>query len=134
MGAQGLLHALLIDDDPDFVETLGTALRAAGYTVEAYLEPTPALERIQRGPKPDVVLLDFMLPDMNGLQVMRTLEAMHVGVPVVLLAGRDNRALGVLPMHFARVFRKPFPLDSLLAELESLTGKSGQRAAAAAGR
>ena len=121
MASSGQVRALLVDDDADFVETLATALRAAGYAVEAFTEPTRALEHMRHAAKPDVVLLDFMLPEMNGLQFMRALATMNISSPVVLLAGRDNRALGILPVHFARVFRKPFPLDSLLAELEALT-------------
>jgi two-component system, OmpR family, response regulator len=116
-------RAFLLDDDPDFLEALGAALRAAGYAVDAFTEPSRALEHLRSAPRPDVVLLDYMLPEMNGLQFMRALKAASVDVPVVLLAGRDNRALGVLPVHFARVFRKPFPVDDLLAELAVLTGR-----------
>jgi two-component system OmpR family response regulator len=121
MAGPGQVRALLVDDDADFVETLATALRAAGYAVEAFTDPTRALAHVRGGSTPDVVLLDFMLPEMNGLQFMRALASLNIASPVVLLAGRDNRALGILPVHFARVFRKPFPLDSLLAELATLT-------------
>jgi CheY-like chemotaxis protein len=113
--------ALVVDDDPDFLEGVTTALRAHGFGVDAFGDPTRALEHVQGVQRPDVALVEFAMRDMNGLQFVRKLRDVEIDIPVILVVGVQGSRLGVLPVHFARVFRKPVHLDELLDAFATLS-------------
>ena len=108
---------LVVDDDPGVSGLLRRALELNGYAVEVLAEGQALLDRLSRGGV-DLVLLDLMLPDANGLDLCTRLRALPVGahVPVILLTGLiddqlrpDGLAAGA--DDFAT---KPFNLDELL--------------------
>jgi|APCry4251928276_1046603.scaffolds.fasta_scaffold442813_1 CheY-like chemotaxis protein len=122
---------LLVDDEPDIIETVQYALEREGYTV---VTATNGLEAIgaARIHVPDLILLDVMLPGENGYRVARTIrEDADAGlyphpIPVVLVTARD---LSLDPerekmfKEFSRaelVVYKPFDLDDLLSLVEKL--------------
>ena len=113
--------ALVVDDDPYFLETVTTALRAHGFGVDAFGDPMRALDHVHGATRPDVALVEFAMHDMNGLQFVRKLRDLEIDIPVILLVGVQGSRLGVLPVHFARVFRKPVPLDELLDAVATLS-------------
>lgn len=80
---------LVVDDDPEIVNLFAYALRRAGYQVEGVLDSQAALERARRAP-PDLILLDVMMPGMNGYEVARQLraEAATATIPIVMLTAR----------------------------------------------
>lgn len=113
--------ALIVDDDPDFLEGVTTAFRAHGFGVDAFADPMRALDHVRRAARPDVVMVEFAMNDMNGLQFVRALRDARIEVPVILMVGLKGSRLGVLPVHFARVFRKPVQLDELLDAVAALS-------------
>jgi DNA-binding response OmpR family regulator len=113
--------ALIVDDDPDFLEGVTTAFRAHGFGVDAFADPMRALDHARGAARPDVVLVEFAMNDMNGLQFVRALRDARIEVPVILMVGIKGSRLGVLPVHFARVFRKPVHLDELLDAVATLS-------------
>ncbi len=109
---------LIVDDDPALVEALTDLLREEGYLVEAHTVATDALARLSREPRPDVVLLDYLMPGMNGDEFLRALERAEIDVPVMLLSAMSESRM---PTRRVRaVIRKPFDLERLLAALAGL--------------
>lgn len=96
MAARGGEHApvgrlLVVDDSPDNLEILSTRLRFRGYAVETATGGREALERISRRP-PDLVLLDVMMPDLDGFEVTRRIkrDPKLPFIPVILVTARDS--------------------------------------------
>jgi two-component system response regulator AtoC len=79
----------LVDDDPQFVEYLQTLLRSRGYDVKTYSSGADLLQALSRGPVPDVVLLDVLMPGMNGLETLRAARNAAPGVQVIMLSGQQ---------------------------------------------
>jgi two-component system response regulator ChvI len=80
----------LIDDEALFRETLTWNLEEAGYTVEAFDAATTALDHIESGANYNAVLLDWQMPEMDGLAFLRSLRAMGHTVPVLFLTGLQH--------------------------------------------
>ena len=82
-------HILVVDDDPDFVGLLSHILRRAGYQVAIALSGRAALERV-RQVRPDLIVLDVMMPEMNGYEVARRLRAQQgtITIPIVMVTAR----------------------------------------------
>jgi len=80
---------LVVDDDPEIVNLFAYALRRAGYQVEGVLDGRAALERARQVP-PDLILLDVMMPGIDGYEVARQLraEAATAAIPIVMLTAR----------------------------------------------
>ncbi|MER7702594.1 response regulator transcription factor [Kitasatospora sp. NPDC097605] len=122
-------HLLVVDDEPTVRELLRTALRYAGFDVDAAGTGREALDLAARR-TPDLVLLDVMLPDMDGFEVIGRLRAQprahHPGrggdVPVLFVTAREDRqAL----LHGLRIggddyLTKPFDLEELIARIHAV--------------
>ncbi|HET7678273.1 MAG TPA: response regulator transcription factor [Candidatus Limnocylindrales bacterium] len=110
---------LLIEDDPSIREATALGLGAAGYEVEAVADGVAALDAFRARP-PDLVVLDVMLPGLDGLTIARTIRAASA-VPIVMLTARTD-ALDVVAGLEAGAddyVRKPFELTELLARLRA---------------
>jgi two-component system response regulator MtrA len=81
-------HILLVEDDPSIREVTAMGLRAAGFTVSTAADGAEGLER-WRGGSPDLVLLDVMLPRMDGLEVCRAIRREST-IPIVMLTARAD--------------------------------------------
>ena len=79
----------IVDDDPLFIEYLGTFLRSRGYETAAYPSGAALLTALVSKSVPDVVLLDVMMPNMNGLETLRSIRAASPNVPVIMLSGQQ---------------------------------------------
>ncbi|MCB5907498.1 response regulator transcription factor [Streptomyces pinistramenti] len=124
----GALRVLVVDDDPTVAEVVTGYLDRAGYDVDRAGDGPTALERAAAH-WPDLVVLDLMLPGMDGLEVCRTLRAKGP-VPVVMLTARgdeDDRILG-LEIGADDYVTKPFSPRELVLRVESVLRRS--RAAA----
>lgn len=75
----------IVDDDPLFRETLAGNLNDAGYGVCAWESGEDVLAALAEGPRPDLLLLDWKMPGLNGIEVLRRLRATQVAVPVIFL-------------------------------------------------
>ena len=81
---------LVVDDEPTLRETLAEALEADGFRVVTAADGREALTRF-RAERPDLILLDLMLPEMSGIEVCRIIRR-ESGVPIVMLTAKDSRA------------------------------------------
>jgi two-component system, OmpR family, response regulator len=82
------LRVLVVDDEAPLAELLSMALRLEGWEVRAAGDGTSAV-RTARDFRPDAVVLDVMLPDFDGLEVMRRMRAEQAEMPVLFLTARD---------------------------------------------
>ena len=113
--------ALVVDDDPELRAALTRVLRLDGYDVTAVSNGLKALETIP-DLKPDVVVLDLMMPYVGGLEVCRRLRAKGDRTPILVLTARDevgDRVEG-LDAGADDYLVKPFALDELRARLRAL--------------
>ena len=87
------MKLLLVEDDPDIQLVARAALKRAGFAVTAVSNGPAALEQVRAEP-PDVVLLDWMMPEMDGPEVCRHLKGDPVtaGIPVIFLTARSQQA------------------------------------------
>ena len=111
---------LLVEDEPGLVLTLTDRLSCEGYSVEISADGESALERAAGEPF-DLVLLDVMLPRMNGFEVLRELRQRGVEVPVIMLTARGqvvDRVVG-LKLGADDYVTKPFEMAELLARVEA---------------
>jgi CheY-like chemotaxis protein len=106
---------LIVDDDEDLRESVQMILEARGFSVAVAANGRVALERIQNGTRPSLILLDLMMPEMNGWQFLERVrrDASLGSIPIVIMTAHRSRDLpGVAPDD---VLHKPFDASELLA-------------------
>jgi two-component system KDP operon response regulator KdpE len=120
VSSESVGRLLFIDDDDQIRSALGPVLESAGWGVTLAAGGAEALRRLE-GCAPDVVVLDMMMPDMNGLEVCRRIRE-HSRVPVLMLTVKDSPAdkVAALDMGADDYLTKPFQTDELLARLRAL--------------
>ena len=115
------MRILVVDDDPAVRESLGRALRLDGYEVELANDGKEAVGKV-RHRVPDAIVLDVLMPHMDGIQVCRELRADGYGTPILMLTARDgvsDRVSG-LDAGADDYLVKPFALEELEARLRAL--------------
>jgi two-component system, OmpR family, response regulator MprA len=120
------MQILVVDDEPAVRDSLDRALRLEGYKVELAADGAEALDTIGAA-RPDAVVLDLMMPRVDGLEVCRRMRAAGDRTPVLVLTARDgvtDRVKG-LDAGADDYLVKPFALDELLARLRALLRRSG---------
>jgi len=113
---------LVVDDERAVRDSLRRALELEGYDVELAADGEEALERLAQNGEPDAVVLDILMPKMDGLEVCRRLRREGHRLPVLMLTARDeveNRVAG-LDAGADDYVTKPFALEELLARLRAL--------------
>jgi two-component system, OmpR family, response regulator len=123
---------LVVDDEPALGELLSTVLRYEGWVVHTALTGQAAIRAAKSTP-PDVIVLDVMLPDLTGLEVLRRIRASHPNVPVLFLTAKDaveDRVAGLTAGGDDYV-TKPFSLEEVVARLRALLRRAGASAAEA---
>jgi two-component system OmpR family response regulator len=124
------VRVLVVDDEPTLTELLSMALRYEGWQVRTAPDGRAAVREARRF-EPDVVVLDVMLPDMDGLEVLRRLRSHEPEVPVLFLTARDaleDRIAGLTAGGDDYV-TKPFSLEEVVARLRGLLRRAGMAAA-----
>ena len=113
------LRVLVIDDEPPIRKLLRMGLSTQGYRVIEAPDGRSALDLIRE--KPDLVILDLGLPDMQGHDLLRTIRARNESVPIVVLSSRGDEAGKVQALDFGAddYVTKPFGMDELLARLRA---------------
>jgi two-component system OmpR family response regulator len=120
------VRVMVVDDEPTLAELLSMALRYEGWQVRTAADGTSAV-RLARQFKPNAVVLDVMLPDVDGLEVLRRLRGHAPNVPVLFLTARDaveDRVAGLTAGGDDYV-TKPFSLEELVARLRALLRRAG---------
>ena len=127
----GAVRILVVDDEPTLTDLLSMALRYEGCEVRTAATGHAAV-KAGREFLPDAVVLDVMLPDLDGFEVMRRLRGLSPDVPVLFLTARDaveDRVAGLTAGGDDYV-TKPFSLEEVVARLRGLLRRSGLAAAA----
>jgi len=110
----GGARVLLVDDDEDLRAIVSKALEALGYEVTAVADGRSGLGEL-RSTRPDVLVVDFAMPGMNGADVAKAARELCPGLPVVLASGySDTDAIERSIGAHAKLLRKPFRIDELL--------------------
>jgi two-component system response regulator MprA len=114
-------HILVVDDDPRITELLRRILAYEGYSVTIAASGDEALTRTLERP-PDLIVLDIMLPGLNGLEVTQRLRAASDYVPILMLTARDSVADRVAGFEVGAddYLVKPFAPEELLARVKAL--------------
>ncbi len=120
------IRVLVVDDEPSLAELLASVLRYEGWEIQTASDGAGAV-RVARDFKPDAVVLDIMLPDFDGLEVLRRLRTTLPQVCVLFLTARDaveDRVAGITAGGDDYV-TKPFSLEEVLARLRGLLRRAG---------
>jgi two-component system, OmpR family, response regulator len=132
-GRESLVHAdgspiriLAVDDEPSLTELLSMAMRYEGWQVATAASGSEAV-RVARETRPDAIVLDIMLPDFDGLEVMRRIRTELPDVPVIFLTAKDavNDRISGLTAGGDDYVTKPFSLEEVIARLRGLLRRSG---------
>jgi two-component system KDP operon response regulator KdpE len=113
------LRVLIVDDEPPIRKLLRMGLGTKGYEVIDAPNGKVALEAMAN--KPDLVILDLGLPDMQGMDLLRRMRAQNEGVPIVVLSSRGDEAAKVAALDLGAddYVTKPFGMDELLARIRA---------------
>ena len=120
------IRVLVVDDEPSLAELLASVLRYEGWEIQTAGDGSSAV-RAAREFRPDAVVLDVMLPDFDGLEVLRRVRAELPHVCVLFLTARDaveDRVAGITAGGDDYV-TKPFSLEEVLARLRGLLRRAG---------
>ncbi|MGZ4518592.1 MAG: response regulator transcription factor [Mycobacteriaceae bacterium] len=119
------MRILVVDDDRAVRESLRRSLAFNGYTVDMASDGVQALEQIA-AQKPDAIVLDVMMPRIDGLEVCRRLRSTGVDLPILVLTARDtvSERVSGLDAGADDYLPKPFALEELLARLRALLRRS----------
>jgi two-component system OmpR family response regulator len=124
---------LIVDDEDNLRTMLVAALSHHGFEVSSVANGRDALAAIERanGDRPDLVVLDVMLPDLDGFEVCRRLRQAGNHTPVLFLTARDSTADTVrgLTLGGDDYLQKPFSLEELVARASAVLRRSGQQRA-----
>ena len=125
------MRVLIVEDEPDLLDALARGLREDGYAIDTAADASDGLFKASSTPY-DVVVLDVLLPQGNGLEILRQLRRSGNKVPVLMLTARDSlqdRVRG-LDAGADDYVVKPFELDELLARLRALIRRNAGLASA----
>jgi len=112
------IHILLVDDEPDFLETTAKRLRRRGYAVKSATSCAAAWQELQSG-WPQVVVLDVMLPDQDGISFLKQIKEAWPSLAVILLTGHASMQAGLKSVEYGAhdYCLKPVEFDSLLEKI-----------------
>src|SRR5215217_8502377 len=124
----------LVDDEENLRETVGFALRREGYRVELFADGLEAWRAFERN-LPDLVILDILMPRMDGRELCRRLRALSERLPILFLTSRDEEIDRVLGLELGAddYLCKPFSMRELAARVKVLLRRAAQRAEPAGG-
>lgn len=119
-------HVLVVDDSPDNLAIVSTLLRARGFSVETAADGPTALDALEKR-RPDVILLDVMMPAMSGMEVLDRIRAnpQHTGIPVILVTAKsaDEDLLEGYKFGADYYITKPFTPRQLLYGIGLVLGR-----------
>src|SRR6476659_696039 len=113
-------HVLVVDDEPHLLRALSMNLTSRGYHVTPAATGAAALD-IAATQRPDLVVLDLGLPDLDGLEVIRRLRERHIEMPILVLSARSGSQEKVTALDLGAndYVTKPFDMNELVARLRA---------------
>jgi DNA-binding response OmpR family regulator len=126
---------MLVDDDETIIETLEYNLKRQGFRIAAFNSGQHALSELDRA-SPDLIILDWMLPDMHGPEICKIIRTRAVDVPILMLTGRStpNDVAEGLRSGADDYLAKPFSTIELVARVQALLRRSAKAAGAGASK
>jgi Response regulators consisting of a CheY-like receiver domain and a winged-helix DNA-binding domain len=117
---------LVVDDEPSIVDAVATALRYEGFDVEEAVNGRDAMQAVARR-EPDLVVLDWMLPDLDGLEVGRRLREQGFKTAILFLTAKDSTENKVEALRAGGddYVTKPFSLAELVARVQAILRRTG---------
>jgi DNA-binding response OmpR family regulator len=116
-------RVLLVDDEPDLIRVLQFGLQAAGYVVECASDGQEGLKKARES-KPDIILLDLMLPKLDGYKICRLLkfDDRFKHIPIIILSARTQEGDQALALEMGanRFIAKPYDFTEILSHMEAL--------------
>lgn len=121
------MEVLIIDDDRELRSTVADILQEAGHQVASATSAEEALVRLKSGYRPALIIIDYLMPRMSGVQFLATcrLDPALQQIPAVLISGTTPDAASVARTGAAAALQKPFSPEALLALVDRLTGGGG---------
>ena len=122
------VNILLVDDEPGMLRYIRTLLEVDEYTVETASTGEEALQRVQAGLRPDLVLMDLLMPGIDGLQTLEQLRQIQPGVKVVMLScvSDTRKVVQAIRLGAHDYLTKPFQKAELDAVIDQCLGKNQQ--------
>lgn len=120
-------NILLVDDDDAVRDVTAAILEDLGYSVSEAEDGLSALEALERGPRVDLLMVDFSMPGMNGAELTKQVQERRPGMPVLLVTGyADARAVEAVGEE--RIVLKPFRNEDLARKIRTAlgAGENGQ--------
>jgi two-component system OmpR family response regulator len=119
-------RVLVVDDEPNIVDVISMALRFDGFTTSAAATGADALTQVDEF-RPDLILLDVMLPDMEGFDLAKRLGAERSRTPIIFLTARDDvdDKIRGLTLGGDDYVTKPFSVEELLARVRTVLRRAG---------
>jgi len=119
-------HILCIEDEPEMIDLIRLILGRRGFNVVGAAGGKEGLEKVRQEP-PDLILLDLMMPDMDGWEVYQQIKADEKtkNIPVIVVTAKAQSIDKVLGLHIAKVddyIAKPFSPQELLASVDKVFG------------
>ena len=118
-------RVLVVDDEPNITELVSLGLRYEGFDVSSAHDGRGALRAV-RELKPELVILDVTMPDIDGLEVVRRMRAENIWMPVIFLTARDavEDKIAGLTVGADDYIAKPFSLDELVARVRAMVRRN----------
>jgi|KBSMisStandDraft_5_1062788.scaffolds.fasta_scaffold190992_2 DNA-binding response OmpR family regulator len=115
---------LLVEDDFVLRSSLSELLFAEGFRVECCADGREAFRRLHQPPKPALILLDIMLPYLDGfeLRALQRKTPLIANIPVIAISAHDLDASSIDELDLSPPFRKPLDIDLLVSRIRDLTG------------
>jgi signal transduction histidine kinase/ActR/RegA family two-component response regulator len=122
--APGEARVLLVDDDAEVRDVAAEMLRSAGCAVVEAEDGAKALEALRRGEAIDVLVADYAMPGMTGVELVRAARQLRPGLPALIITGFAEAASLAAVSEIGRVLRKPFRRADLLAAVDEAASRS----------
>jgi two-component system cell cycle sensor histidine kinase/response regulator CckA len=115
---------LVVDDEEPILVVASEILSYLGYSVLTSPSGEEAVKCLQGGAKPDVVLLDIVMPGMNGIQTMRKLREIEPGIPILVSTGYSDRgaAKSLSEEGVDGFVNKPYHIETLAKQIQRILG------------
>ncbi len=115
---------LIVDDEPDTLELVKLVLESGGFETVLAANGKEALNELEAS-RPDLVLLDIMMPDMDGWEVFRRIKESNVNMPIAILTAKAQNFDRLLGLHVLKAddyITKPFGKNELISRVRKLAG------------
>ena len=118
---QNIKTVLIVDDKHVQLKTLRRALRTRGYQVVEAISGKQALDHIEKNKDIDIVITDYAMPEMNGIELLQKIRKTSKSIPVILMTAYGDKDLVIKAMHYqcTGFIDKPFDIDELLDVVHS---------------